>query len=39
MKHIQLDGQGQLKQVSEISDTDWKRKVKSETFGIFNLKL
>ena len=28
----QLDGQGQLKQVSEISDTDWKEKVKSETF-------
>ncbi len=22
----QLDGQGQLKQVSEISDTDWKKK-------------
>ena len=26
----QLDGQGQLKQVSEISDTDWKEKVKSD---------
>lgn len=28
----QLDGQGQSIKVSEISDTDWKEKVKSETF-------
>ncbi len=32
MKPHQLDGQGQLKQVSEISDTVGKEKVKSETF-------
>ncbi len=31
MKQHQLDGQGQLKQVSEISDTDWKEKSKPET--------
>ena len=28
----QLDGQGQLQRVSDISDNDWKEKVKSETF-------
>ncbi len=29
-----LDGQGQVKQVSEISDTDWKKELNLETFGI-----
>lgn len=28
----QLDGQGQLQRVSEITDNDWKEKVKEETF-------
>lgn len=28
----QLDGQGQLQRVSDITDNDWKEKVKEETF-------